>query len=388
MTISSTTQVFRLAMEDVMALWEMLTTKPYWKPPLPPPPAQSVWDSWWFLIGVKVVSSILCCVAYFMHLKTKWGRRKSGHGHPAVRKEAESGDSNGSWTPSVSIGLTKEEIYRSTNIYKERIKNLGVEIIDHGVLQYTSQVIGRGGSSRVYAVEKDWPGHRVKVPLCVKYINRKKPTAILQACIEVMNIATLSGVPGVPRVLAVCLEAPPLIVMTRHSSTTLDVLLYTYVPSDLFLLKVCYQLCHILDLIHCRKRIHNDVKGNNICVDVKIMNHPKITLIDYGLMTREGERLFDKPADERQKRKLVADHAQKYPWYDLGLYLGGPASPQTDIYSVAVLLRQVLKAMDVSPATLRACVHDGLGKTGNRPPLSHFKAILQESITSLIQKHQ
>lgn len=388
MTTASTTRVFHLAMAGVMALWETATAKPPRKPPLHPPAAQTILDSWWLWVSVKVVGSLLCCAAYFMSLKTNWGRPKSKQGHPEVRKEAESGAGDLSKTPSISLALTKDEIRKSVNIYKEKFRTLGIDIIGHGVLQYTSVIIGSGRYSRVYAIRQNWPGHRVKVPLCVKCIfNNKKPTAILQTCIEVMNVATLSGVPGVPRVLATCLKSPPLIVMTRHSRITLDVLIHNYTPSDLFLLEVCYQLCLTLDLIHRRKRIHNDVKGNNICVDVKVGNHPKVTLIDYGLMTKEGERLFVAPAGEKERTKAALDHAKQYPWYDLELYLGGPASPQTDIYSVAVLLRHVIRAMHNPPAALLACVNEGLGKTGKRPPLTHFKAVLQTSIAALSQRN-
>lgn len=386
MVTAGTTEVFHLAMAGVVALWETATTKPFVEPPPPPPPEQSIWDSWWFWISVKVVGTFLCWAAYFIKLKTNWGRTKSKQGHPEVRKEVDSEAGNLSKTPSVSLALTKEEIRKSVNRYKEKFRTSGIDIIGHGILQYTSDIIGSGRYSRVYEVKSSWPGHRVKVPLCVKCIAVEKPIAILQTCIEVSNVATLSGIPGVPRVIAVCLSIPPLIVMTRHSKVTLDVLMYKFSLPDVFLLEVCYQLCLTLDLIHRRKRIHNDVKGNNICVDVKVGNHPKVTLIDYGLMTKEGERLFTAPTDKTMLAKAIADHARKYPWYDLELYLGGPASPQTDIFSVAVLLQQVMRVMQNPPAALQACVNEGLGRADKRPSLAHFKGVLRASIAALTPK--
>uniref|UniRef100_A0A0P4WIA8 Protein kinase domain-containing protein n=1 Tax=Scylla olivacea TaxID=85551 RepID=A0A0P4WIA8_SCYOL len=376
----------RVFVEGVMTLWEAATTERLSRLSLPLP-AHGVWNSWGFWIGVKVLSSMLWWMIYFMDLKRRWHQPKSTQGHPEVRKEAENGDGDASRTPSISFALTKQDINKSVNIYKEKFRNFGIDVIGHGVLQYTGEIIGSGRYSRVYAVKSKWPGHRVKVPLCVKCINNNRPTSVFQTCIEVMNMATLCGVPGVPRVVAVCLKAPPLIVMTRHSRFTLDVLLHKYDLSDLFLLEVCYQLCLTLDLIHRRKRIHNDLKGNNICVDVRATNHPKVTLIDYGLMTREGEKLFLTPATERERMIATAEHARRYPWYDLDLYLGGPASPQTDIYSLAVLLRQVMRVMHDSPFALLACVKEGHGKRSKRPPLTRFKAVLQTSIAALSKKH-
>lgn len=380
-----TANATRAFVEGVKTLREVTTTERLSRLSLPSP-THDVWDSWGFWIGVKVLSSMLWWVIYFMDLKRKWRQAKSTQGQPEVRKEAESGEGDASRTPSISFGLTKQDIQRSVSIFREKFRTLGIDVIDHGVLQYTGEIIGSGRYSRVYAVKSKWPGHRVKVPLCVKYINNNRSTSVFHTCIEVMNVASLSGVPGVPRVVAVCLKAPPLIVMTRHSRFTLDVLLNKYALSDLFLLEVCCQLCITLDLIHRRKKIHNDVKGNNICVDVRATNHPKVTLIDYGLMTREGERLFQTPITEMEMMKARTEHARRYPWYDLDLYLGGPASPQTDIYSLAVLLRRVMKVMHEPPSALLACVKDGHGKRDTRPPLSHFKAVLQTSIAALSKK--
>lgn len=382
-------RVFSLVRTRLAALWETTkATSPYTHPSVVP----GLWDSWWPWIGVQLLVSLLFFLLFLAALKIKrlWGQAKHRKGHPEARKEEEeeSGTGDVSKSPSLSLKLTQEKIRESISFYKEKFKNMGIDIIDHEVLEYRGELIGFGRYSIVYGVERTWPGHRVNVPLCVKCITNKKPSAIFQTCLEVLNIAELSGVSGVPRVLAVCLMLPPLIVMTRHSRTTLDVFLQECFVSDFFFLEVCHQLCVTLDLIHRRRKVHNDVKGNNICVDVRAGNHPKVTLIDYGLMTREGERLFETPTCEGDRMKAQIEHRMKYPWYDLELYLGGPASPETDIYSVAVLLRQVMRAMYEPSAALQACVRDGLGKQGQRPPLTRFKNVLRASITALNNKHQ
>lgn len=382
-------RVLSLVRAWLPAPWGTAKTMP---PSTFPPAAPSLLNYWWPWIGAQLLISLLSFMPFLATLTTKkmCGQVQPKKDHPAARKEEEeeSGTDDISKSPSISFKLTPEKIRQSISLYKDKFKNMGIDIIGHEVLEYRGDLIGCGRYSYVYGVLRTWPGHRVNVPLCVKCITNKKPSAIFQTSIEVLNIAELTSVPGVPRVLAVCLTLPPLFVMTRHSRTTLDVMLRNCIVSDSFLLEVCHQLCVTLDIIHRRKKVHNDVKGNNICVDVKAGNHPKVTLIDYGLMTRVGERLFITPTCERDRRKAEMEHSIKYPWYDLDLYLGGPALPETDIYSVAVLLRQIMRVMDAPSAALQACVRDGLGNQRQRPPLTQFKEVLRASITTLNDRRQ
>lgn len=386
MIVANPILVFGLLMTGLSMLWKRTATQP---PSTPPLVVLGVWDSWWPWLGLQLLSSVVFFVAYMMMTKRVWDQVQLKASPPEGRREGEaSGTGDISKSPSISLNLTMEEILYNLRFYTDKFKSNGIAIIDHEVLDYTGEVLGYGRYSQVYAVRRAWPGHHKNVPLCVKLITNKKPSAIILTCIEVLNVVHLLGIPGVPRVVAVCLTPPPLIVMTQHSRTTLNVLLQKCSVSDLFLLEACHQLCVTLDHIHRRKRIHNDVKGNNICVDVRAGNHPKVTLIDYGLMTREGEILFDAPISEMDRMKKVVEHRRQYPWYDLDLYMGGPASPQTDIYSVAVLLRQVLRVMCEPPAALQACVREGLGKPSQRPPLTRFKAVLQAYITALNDNRQ
>lgn len=385
---TNTILVLSLVVTTLTVLWGTATTKP---PSTPPPAVPGVWDSWWPWLGVQLLSSLVFFAVYLTKTKGLWGQVQPKTGQPEARKEEEeeeSGKEDMSRSPSYSLRFTMAEILNSVTLYKQKFKSMGIAIIDHEVMQYRGDILGFGRYSQVYDIKRSWPKYLVNVPLCVKCITNKRPSAMMQTCFEVLNVAELLGIPGVPRVVAVCLSPPPLIVMTRHSRKTLNVLLQECLVSDVFLLEACHQLCVTLDLIHRRKRIHNDVKGNNICVDVKPNNLPKVTLIDYGLMTREGEILFDAPISESDRIKKEAEHRRQYPWYDLDLYMGGPASPQTDIYSVAMLVRQVLRVMFEPPAALHACVREGLGKASQRPPLTRFKAVLRASITALNTKRQ
>ena len=70
----------------------------------------------------------------------------------------------------------------------------------------------------------------------------------------------------------------------------MDVANGTLVVSVAKVFQCLSQVADILQNIHTRGLVHNDVKPANITIEVDKDNKVKVTLVDLGLMTAVGER--------------------------------------------------------------------------------------------------
>lgn len=241
-----------------------------------------------------------------------------------------------------------------------------------------SLLLGSGASCEVFALdEEDYPNHP---PLCIKVYtqnqdNNDKLLRLAQS--EAWYLSALAQVAGVPRVVGVGQE-PPCLVMTRHAASFHHFL--DTVPSDLKILQAVKELCHVVSSVHRAGFIHNDIKLGNVSVDG---TGPaiQVTLLDAGSMTSVGESVYrwyrGREAVVREKRRV-----EMCPWYAPELYLGGPATPQTDVFSLGYLIDRVIHCCAIKvhkrlQEQLQLC----LGQPGTRPAIKDLINSINRSIT-------
>ncbi|XP_069949718.1 uncharacterized protein [Cherax quadricarinatus] len=247
-----------------------------------------------------------------------------------------------------------------------------------------SVILGSGTYADVYTVnETAFPSHP---PLCVKKF-KKYRLALEQACDEAHKLLQVKSVTGVPHLVGICVR-PPAIIMTQHGSVTLydylsDILSY---PGDLSILRVLRRLCVILDDIHQLDLTHNDVKQDNVSVEVK-SDDVVVTLLDFGFLTPAGhvhDHVLNK-FNPKGNLKLRAENEelrrQKYPWYAPELFLDNIASRASDTYSLIRLVKLCLRIMRVPPPGITRWIIKGMDLNPVvRPTLSRFGHYLSEEI--------
>ena len=102
----------------------------------------------------------------------------------------------------------------------------------------------------------------------------------------------LRDVSGVPRVLGIS-ESPLALLMTRHGRYTLfDVAKGRTEGLEISVGQVFQGLALLVDIlrdIHAYALVHNDVKPDNVIIEVDEDGLVKVTLLDFGFMTAVGE---------------------------------------------------------------------------------------------------
>lgn len=95
----------------------------------------------------------------------------------------------------------------------------------------------------------------------------------------------VAKVPGVPRVMALCLS-PPSVVMTRHGSITLYDMFFMTPQSDGVILEVLREAANTLHELHEAGFAHNDIKNDHISIDYdSATGQVEVTLLDLGFMS-------------------------------------------------------------------------------------------------------
>ncbi|MBI4577906.1 MAG: tetratricopeptide repeat protein [Planctomycetes bacterium] len=89
------------------------------------------------------------------------------------------------------------------------------------------------------------------------------------------------------------------------------------------------QACRGLDYIHARGYVHHDLKPENVLVSPAPQGAPRVTLLDFGLAGGQASGL---PATTRGTPAYMAPE----------LFLGQPADPRSDLYSLGVLFYEAL----------------------------------------------
>lgn len=200
-------------------------------------------------------------------------------------------------------------------------------------------LLGVGAFSAVYAV------HLLDVPypICLKVLSPKH-ASLGRVLLECDNLRLLEEVDGLPRVLAVSLE-PLGFFMTQHGSSgsTMDRWKKSSMkPSEALVIGSVYRLCTILSNVHSLRVCHNDIKLNNVAVEVEASGRVDVTLLDFGLMRPFGSYPWG-------YSRVIDPSKSLKPFYDPELIVGKkPCSEQTDVYAVGYLVSCLLPLLSVT----------------------------------------
>lgn len=191
-------------------------------------------------------------------------------------------------------------------------------------------------------------------PLCMKMIRVKadQHNNLLESTLaEAAHLAALNDVSGVPRVVAVSLD-PPGIIMTHHGTQTLGELIRNAPethPDDSLLWDVMKQLIWTVHQIHERGLHHNDLKADNVTVEISTQKEVSVFILDCGLMSKKGEpgpifsKLYDKGnffSNYKTHEKL---RKKSYGWCAPELYHEGKSTPASDVHALCTVCLEIIK---------------------------------------------
>lgn len=257
---------------------------------------------------------------------------------------------------------------------------------------YRSQ-LGKGTFGSVFTI----PSGIIpsSVPLCVKFYHYSghHKSLLARACKEALNLSALSHVKGVPRIVAVCDDKPPAIVMTQHGSSTLWDLL-RFGAKDTVLLEILRQVTVIVHNIHQAGFTHNDLKANNISVP-SVENNvvSDVFILDFDQLNRLGntspfERKRTKGSDKIERKKLwkkrEAERSHRYYWIAPELYHDGKSSTASDVYAICQLMRRIMMRLNHKPSKAMKLIKRGTSsKPYKRPKLPDITQYITRLITDL-----
>nr|XP_045602075.1 casein kinase I homolog hhp2-like [Procambarus clarkii] len=160
------------------------------------------------------------------------------------------------------------------------MKRLGAHDVSQ-LIRKRIKTLGSGTYGRVALV--NWHGEQA----ALKVANRESAAESFEC--EAQVLSGLKGAGGAPLLLAVCDDRPALLT-TYKGDTSLNKIIcdpqYDVVQIGF---KIGLKILHI----HTRDYVHNDVKSNNIMIEGS-PDHPKISVIDFGLSCKTGEVVLAK----------------------------------------------------------------------------------------------
>lgn len=226
-----------------------------------------------------------------------------------------------------------------------------------------TKVLGSGSCGSCHlAVDPD-----TRQSLVIKKFPRHRLSDLVT---EATNLHRLR-LPGVQRLVGVCVPSRQMV--TGFAGTTLPNYLSLTQPSVADTISVFLQISRTLGQMHGKGISHNDIKGDNFCVQVD-NNTPKVTIIDLGLARPFGtEKLY-----------LYSSDTDLFPWLAPELLLHTHACCETsDVYSLAKLLEDELPLENMPGQTpLLAALASWIQRAQNhnprkRPPLTALIDVLQ-----------
>ncbi|MPC32454.1 hypothetical protein E2C01_025765 [Portunus trituberculatus] len=234
----------------------------------------------------------------------------------------------------------------------------------------TENLLGEGAFGRVYHLDVA----NVEAPVCIKVAKDPQSENFLQ---EIRNLRRVVGVEGVPRVVAIS-RAPEGFIMTMHGRRTLESWLMIWGkarPREREVASVLHKLCAIMTNLHSLRVCHNDLKGDNVTVEVdrtqkrrKRWATCKITLLDFAMLTNYGEHpsgvqgvMFPPHNDPGLMRKERA------------------CSEATDVFSMGYLLHRALPLLTSHRQSVEECSQRAMGAFHLRPSFAEVEKVLRDA---------
>lgn len=216
------------------------------------------------------------------------------------------------------------------------------------------------------------------IEVCVKYCRESSYQSVVM---EAKFIRKLEGHPNLPLLFGVSPknESPPYIVTKFHGASssrknTLQDVLYSKkadYPMKCFL-KLALQCGRALMHIHNRRILHNDLKCNNVLVDI-IEDEPCAVIIDFGKSCLvQKARVKYIPLNERD------EYRKSYPHIAPELVnMSRSQSFASDVYSYGFLLREVSVKANGLAGAAEMCLVEGPEK---RAAIDNVIEVIQNAL--------
>lgn len=259
--------------------------------------------------------------------------------------------------------------------WASRCDDLGIPLRRLGpLLRSGLRKLGEGTYASVFAVER---GGRPE--LVVKRFRDRGGFHYQEA----ENLLLLDGVPGLPKLVALC-PRPPALLMTYHGERDLFAYFVAAFDLDEYLL-ILYKLCNILNSLHKEGFAHNDLKGNNVMLDV-IEGRTTVTLIDLGTASALAACPYRRQAG-KDGAPLERERAAKYEHLAPEVFRGGPASPAADVFSLGVLMgvARDMAAHETVPQVDRLIAACTARRAERRPSCAE---VMMQLLLALFQREQ
>ena len=248
---------------------------------------------------------------------------------------------------------------QETWLWLRRVEAAGLQVVEAQLVSSQlkpKNLLGEGTYGKVFQIQLA----DVDYPICLKLAKGLRAREYNLSECEVL--ASLQDIKGVPRVLGISLQ-PDAFIMTMHGHYTLlkCARLRSWLPSEKTLLRALQDLSSVLADIHKRGLCHNDIKLNNVMLEMENNRRFTVTLIDFGLMSRHGSYPF----------KYV--HGNTKPFYDPELMRRQkPCSEATDMYSMGYLIQVILFCLPTSEKRLWDLCALAMGPDYRRPSFSQL----------------
>ena len=181
--------------------------------------------------------------------------------------------------------------------------------------------------------------------------------------IDVYNYLCAYQIPGTPQIIECYEEDDRLYLIEEYiSGTPLQDLISDRSLTSSDAISYMLDLCHILDVLHSMNPpvIHRDIKPSNII----ITSYNKAVLLDFNAAKQYS--------DKSEDTTLLGTQGYAAPEQ----YGFGASSPQTDVYSLGVVFKEMLDASrDITPALPAPALEAVAGKCTRMSPSERYTSV-------------
>ena len=165
---------------------------------------------------------------------------------------------------------------------------------------------------------------------------------------EVDMLRKADGAGGTPRLLGVSYHSR-LILQEFIMGHTIEHLLSTMMLTDDQWLQVLCKMARGLEDLHMKGIIHNDLKSDNVLVNITVSGRVSVAILDLGIARYTGTVWG------------CNGNPHKYPWMGPEILKGGICSPASDVYGLGFIIHEIQQVLysqytyDVLEHIKRAC---------------------------------
>lgn len=246
--------------------------------------------------------------------------------------------------------------------------SVGIPVVKHESLDPDRMVLIR---STAMSDVHYWESQSV----CVK--TYKTGSTIHLAAREALLHHALRSVEGVPSLLMVC-GKPPALLLSQFSSFTYYDLLRSP-TGDLMFFRVMLQICNILRQIHERDYVYNNLRPENISIEVQSDSTTTVRLLELNNVTKITCRLSK--TFQRNVGCIISNDFRDTEWCAPELKGNdNHGTVKSDAFSVATLLNRTFQVLEQQPRHIHTMQMGLDDDAGCRPLVSKYVRLLRMEI--------